>query len=307
MLLTHAGVETDKKFAEKFFPDVDIIVGGHSHIPLFKPLWVNGVAIVQAGSNARWLGKLDISVDIDKDTLTNAYENLIETVMDSSIYDKSAGEKADKMIKEYLPLLNRVIGRLQSDWKASYSKESNLGQFEADAIRIKAGADIAFVNGGGLRKSLPKGDISVNDIWEINPFGNDIQTFTVSGKKLRQMIRNNIKIRLEKQSSGEGAEILEVSGLSYSYDSRIVRLGGEDFLLSFNLGRSEISDEEIYKVAANNFVLSQFKKFFGDAEENIEVRSTGWIDRDLIIEAVEDMKVIHSVLEKRIVDVAIEK
>ncbi|MCI0716887.1 MAG: hypothetical protein L0Y77_11355 [Chlorobi bacterium] len=60
----------------------------------------------------------------------------------------------------------------------------------------------------------------------------------------------------------------------------------------------------VYTIATNNYVISQFNKFFGDVEEKIESRFTGWIDRDLIIEAVKEMKVINSVLEKRIVDVA---
>ena len=307
VLLTHSGVESDKKFAEKFYKDVDIIVGGHSHTPLFKPVRLNGVTIVQAGSYARWLGKLDLKVDVEKDTVISSYVTLIETVMDSAIYDKVAGEKVDKMIEQYLPELNKVIGKLESDWRASYSEESNLGQFEADAFRQKSGADIAFINGGGLRKSLLKGYILIGDIWEINPFGNEVQTFTVSGKTLKQMIKNNIKLRLEKEKTGDRAEILVTSGLNYSYDSRIAGAGGDDFLLSFNLGRSQIEDGSMYTIATNNYIISQFKKFFGEVEEKIEPKQTGWIDRDLIIETVKEMKVINSVLEKRIVDVAKDK
>ncbi|MCI0716888.1 MAG: bifunctional metallophosphatase/5'-nucleotidase [Chlorobi bacterium] len=204
VLLSHAGIETDKKFAEKFYKDVDIIVGGHSHITLFKPLRVNGVAIVHAGSYGRWLGKLDLMVDIENDTIISSFETLIETVMDSTIYDKTATQLVDKMIEKYQPELNTVIGRLESDWKASYSEESNLGQFESDAFRQKTGAEISFLNGGGLRKRLLKGDILIGDIWEINPFGNEVLTFTVSGRTLKRMIKNNIKLRLGKKSRVRG-------------------------------------------------------------------------------------------------------
>ncbi|HEY3251734.1 MAG TPA: 5'-nucleotidase C-terminal domain-containing protein, partial [Ignavibacteria bacterium] len=288
----------------KFYKDVDIIVGGHTHNPLFKPERRNGVVIVQAGSYARWLGKLDLKVDIDKDTITSAFGRLIETVMDSSILDLAAAQKVNKMIEQYMPELNKIIGRLEADWKASFSEESNLGQFEADMFRQKTGADIAFINGGGLRKNLAKGDILVGDIWEINPFGNEVQTFTVSGKTLRQMIKNNIKLRLEKEKTGERLDILETSGLTYSYDSKKALEGSDDFIVSFNLGRSEIQDDVTYAIATNNYVISQFKKFFGEVDEKIEPKETGWIDRDLIIEAVKEQKVIKSVLEKRIVDVS---
>lgn len=304
ILLSHSGLEDDKKFAEKFYKDIDIIVGGHTHNPLFKPERRNGVVIVQAGSYGRWLGKLDLKVDIDNDTLVSSYEMLIETVMDSAIYNRDAAGKVEKMIEQYMPELSQKIGTLETDWKGSFSEESNLGQFEADAFRMKTGADIAFINGGGLRKNLAKGDILVGDIWEINPFGNEVQTFSVTGKTLRQMIKNNIKLRLEKEKTGERLDIIETSGLTYSYDSKKAEEGSEDFILSFNLGRSDIQDDAVYTIATNNYIVSQFKKFFGEADEKIEAKETGWIDRDLIIETVKEQKTIKSVLEKRIVDVS---
>lgn len=304
VLLSHSGLDEDKLIAEKFYADIDIIVGGHSHSTLFKPVRKNGVVIVQAGSYGRNLGKLDLKIDTEKDTVTDAYGMLIETVLDSAIYDKDAAAKVDNMIAEYLPQLSIKIGTLETDWRASYSDESNLGQFEADAFRMKTGADIGFVNGGGLRKSLLKGDILVGDIWEINPFGNEIQTITVSGKTLKQMMKNNIKIRLEKISKGEGAELLHNSGLTYSYDSKKANEGSDDFIVSMNIGRSEVADDQMYTIATNNYVLSQFKKFFGEIPETITPKDTGWNDRDLIIEVVKEMKVINSVVEKRVVDVS---
>ncbi len=304
VLLSHSGLDEDKKLAEKFYADIDIIVGGHSHSTLFKPVRKNGVVIVQAGSYGRNLGKLDLKIDTEKDTVTDSYGALIETVLDSAIYDKNAAEKVDNMIAEYLPQLSVKIGKLEVDWRASYSDESNLGQFEADAFRMKTGADIGFVNGGGLRKSLLKGDILVGDIWEINPFGNEIQTITVSGKTLKQMMKNNIKIRLEKMSKGEGAELLHNSGLTYSYDSKKANEGSDDFIVSMNVGRAEVNDEAMYTIATNNYVISQFKKFFGEISEPITPKDTGWNDRDLIIEVVKEMGVINNAVEKRVVDVS---
>lgn len=302
VLLSHSGLNEDKVFAEKFYPDLDIIVGGHSHTALFKPVNVNGVIIVQAGSYGRDLGKLDLKIDTDKDTVIDSYGVLIETVLDSNIYDKQAAQNVDNMIAQYLPELNTKIGTLKSDWRASYSSESNLGQFEADAFKNQTGADIGFVNGGGLRKSLLKGDILVGDIWEINPFGNDIQTITVSGKILKQMLKNNIKIRLDKIKSGEGAELLHNSGLTYSYDSKKYYEGSDDYLVSANVNGIEINDTQMYTIATNNYVISQFKKFFGEIPEEITPKETGWNDRDLIIETVKEMKVINSVLQNRAVD-----
>jgi len=305
ILLTHEGVDNDKLLAEKYYKDVDIIVGGHSHTPLFQPLIDSGVIIVQAGAYSKYLGRLDIKVDVTKDTVISCYGKLIETFMDSSIYDKAAEQKVEEMVAAYAPQLNRIIGNVETDWRASYGSESNLGQFEADAFRQKCGTDIAFINGGGLRKSLSKGDITVNDIWEINPFGNELYTFSVSGKVLKEMINNNTNIRLESEKQKKGSEILDVSGMTYTYDSR---KAGADVLTSIRVDGADIDDSKNYSIATNNFVTSQFKKFFGEiSDKSIVFRDTGLIDRDVIIEAVEKQKVVKGNLETRIEDVSNER
>lgn len=303
VLLTHAGIFNDSIFASKFYRDVDVIVGGHSHTPLFRPFVVSGVVIVQAGSYARWLGKLDLKIDIEKDTVASYYGQLIETVMDSSVYDKPVQEMVQKMVDKATVELKRVIGKIESDWKASYSEESNLGQFEADVFREAAETDIAFINGGGLRKSMYAGDVTVGDIWEINPFTNTLVTFSVSGKTLKEMLSNAVKIKVEKAKVGESVDILNVSGLTYSYDIRKLD-ADESPIVELKVDGKEVEDNQSYSIATNNYVGSQFLKFFGTLSENISVKDTGMIDRDVIIEAVEKQKVINSVKEDRIVDLS---
>jgi 2',3'-cyclic-nucleotide 2'-phosphodiesterase (5'-nucleotidase family) len=304
VLLTHEGVDNDKLLAEKYYKDVDVIVGGHSHTPLFRPVIDSGVVIVQAGSYSRWIGKLDLKVDTDKDTLIKYYGKLYETVMDSAIYDKAAEEKVENMVASISGDLMKVIGELKSDWKASYNKESNLGQYEADAFKNKTGADIGFINGGGLRKSLSMGAITISDIWEINPFSNEVNTFTVSGKALKQMLANNTRIRLNKTKEGDSGEILDVSGLIYKYDSKQMAIDSNNIMISYEVDGKPVDDNKTYTIVTNNFVVSQFKKFFGEIDEKPEFKNSGYLDRDIIIEAVQNQKVIDSKLEKRIIDIS---
>jgi 5'-nucleotidase / UDP-sugar diphosphatase len=307
VLLTHEGTDNDKLLAEKYYRDVDVIVGGHSHTPLFKPVVDSGVVIVQAGSYSRWFGKLDLKVDVDKDTLVGYYGKLIETVMDSSIYDKAAEEKVEGMIASIGGELMKVIGELKGDWTASYSKESTIGQFQTDAFKSKTGTDIAFINGGGLRKGMPKGNITVGDIWEINPFGNEVHTFSVTGRTLKEMIANNTRIRLRNINQGETGEMLAVSGMTYSYDSRKMATDSNNIVLNIEVNGKPVDDNKVYTISTNNYVTGQFTKFFGDIPEKIEFKNTGLLDRDVIIDAVEKQKIIAPVLEQRIVDVAENK
>ncbi len=94
--------------------------------------------------------------------------------------------------------------------------------------------------------------------------------------------------------------------MTYSYDPRKIETGG-DVLLDMKVNGQPVEDNKMYSVATNNFVTGQFLKFFGDISENISFKDTGAIDRDIIIDAVENQKVINSVEEKRIADVSEEK
>ncbi len=303
IMLTHFGVDRDSIFAVKYHQDVDIIIGGHSHTPIRHPKNINGVLVCQAGAYGRYLGKLDIKVDIEKDTVVFYDGSLIETVFDSLIYDKQAQQIVDKMEEDIKPLLNRVIGTLEVDWH-SKGINCNLGQWEADVFRAKTNSDISFINSGGIRKDVLKGNITVRDIWEVNPFGNTINTFKVSGKLLREMIENHFKKAQEEIEKGENPDFLIFSGLTAVYNSEEMAKKQEGFLKSIKVNGKDIEDDKIYQIATTNYVVSQINKYFGKISEKINAVETNMIDRDVLIEAVEAQKIINNISEERLIDEA---
>jgi 2',3'-cyclic-nucleotide 2'-phosphodiesterase (5'-nucleotidase family) len=304
MLLTHIGVDADKEMAEKFYPDIDVIVGGHSHTPLQKPVIQNGVIIVQAGSLGRYLGKLDLQVDTEKDTVMYYSGELIETILDSAIMDRDAQEEVESMMADIQGELNEVIGNLVVPWERKYGFESNLGQWEADAIRNSIGTNIAFMNSGGLRSDLPHGDITVNDIWTINPFGNTIVTMEVSGKVLIKMLENTLYKNYKEISEEGRTDLIITSGLEIKYDGRKMKDTGSDFIELFLVDGEPLDTEAKYSIATNNYVGQQFEKFFGEVSEKPEINDTNILDRDLFISAVKEQKVINYIRENRVVDIS---
>ncbi|MBS1517143.1 MAG: bifunctional metallophosphatase/5'-nucleotidase [Bacteroidetes bacterium] len=303
ILLTHVGVDNDKMLAKKFYKDVDIIVGGHSHTPLFRPVIQNGVVIVQAGSYGRYLGEMDLRVDRKKDTLVSYKAWLTETVMDSAINDKAAGKIVDNMLKDTEKYLSEVIGKLEVDWKRGNTNESNLGQWETDEVRRKTGTDIALLNSGGIRKDLYAGNITIGDIWEINPFGNTIVKFNVTGKMLKEMFENFIGKGLGKSGDDRSSgDRIIISGIKIDYDSKNGSEG--NYIKRIKVNGDEISDDKYYSVSTNNFVGSQFAKYFGEVSGEIKVEDTGIIDRDLFIEAVKNEKVIRNTADERMTDIS---
>lgn len=308
VLLTHIGLDNDKKLADKFYKDVDIIVGAHSHTALFKPTIKNNVFIVQAGSYARYLGKLDLKIDVSKDTVLSGYGKLIETVLDSSVFDLAAGQKVEGMVNGIQKDLLKVIGTLKKDWFSSYKMESNLGQWQADAMRNKFKTDISVLNAGGIRKSLPKGQITINDMWEINPFGNTVVIIKLSGKAVKEMFKNNLRTYVKEMEELGSSDLSIVSGLKVEYDAKKVLAGDESFIVSIKTADGkDIDDNKIYTISTNNYLGGQFKKYYGDVGEEIILTDTNVIDRDVMIDAVIAQKVIEGAVENRLIDVSKNK
>jgi len=303
ILLTHIGEDEDKKMAAKYYADVDVIVGGHTHSPLKKPVIQNGVIIVQAGSLGRYLGKLDLQVDTEQDTVIFYSGELVETVMDSSIMDMRAQQEVELMMADIEDELGEVIGMLETPWERQAVRESNLGQWEADVFRKAAGTDIGLMNSGGLRADLDAGAITVNDIWTINPFGNTIVTMEVSGKVLKEMLTNAIRKNYLEMKEGTRPDIPVTSGLEIEFDSEKIMTGNEEILIAIKVNGDPLDENKNYTIAMNNYVGEQFEKFFGTISNKPELKDTNMIDRDALIDAVKEQKVINKKRENKVIDI----
>jgi 2',3'-cyclic-nucleotide 2'-phosphodiesterase (5'-nucleotidase family) len=94
--------------------------------------------------------------------------------------------------------------------------ETNLGDLCADAYRAQSGADIAFVNGGGVRVNIEAGDITLNDILKVHPFGNAMCVIEVTGQQILDALEWGVRA-----VPGENGGFLQVSGLTYEIHTYI--------------------------------------------------------------------------------------
>lgn len=115
-----------------------------------------------------------------------------------TIYDPTAVDEAGKPI--------RIVRRM----------ETNLGNFVADAYKERTGADCAFVNGGGVRADIGKGDITVSDIKNVQPFGNIICLLEVTGQQILDAMEWGCKV-----APAESGAFPQISGMSFDLDTSI--------------------------------------------------------------------------------------
>lgn len=284
--LSHMGVEEDSLLALQC-PDLDLIIGGHSHTPLFRPKKVNGIIIAQAGSRGRWLGKLALTVDVAKDTILSSNGELIECRTADIAPDSAVAAKVAQLESLAAAELSEVIGELKSDWKRDSRGESNIGNWIADQLRIHAKADIGVQNSGGIRKELLAGPIAVRDLWEISPFGNTLVTFTVTGATLRSMVQHQLTIN---------DDFCQVSGMKIVYRT----VNGSRVLHNLKVNNQLVKDDAVYTIATNNYVAAQAKKYFGLDLAPEKVQQFTITDREVLIQGVRKQKMVQSVIEGRI-------
>ncbi len=180
--LSHLGVENDEVLA-KTYPQFDLIIGGHSHTTMTKAMMVNNVMIVQTGSGLKNVGITTLHVKKGKIT-----DRSYELVPLASI--KKTDPEVQAMIDAYNSNeeMKRVVGFAETD----FSSKEELGYLMTDAITARMKVDFAFQNGGGIRISeLPKGDILLKDVFRLDPFGNQVVTYTMTYDEVKSLIINS--------------------------------------------------------------------------------------------------------------------
>ena len=198
--LTHIGVLKDIKLAEKT-NDIDLIIGGHSHTALYEPAYgVNErgrkVPIVQAGMHTEYLGRLILDLEKGKPLKIVSYE-LVPVRMPDSKLDSNMTElvkEADDVLEDYYGpnWLGEKVGF--SDLKEGDALGSRKwSYFIADAMKEKAGADIAIHTSEMNGEDYPIGDVtrrkilnSIPRVFDVDQkYGWDIYTTKIKGAWLR--------------------------------------------------------------------------------------------------------------------------
>jgi len=288
ILVSHMGVQKDKSIAKKV-KGLELIIGGHSHTTIFKPIRIGNTLICQAGSNGKYMGKLDLVLDSKGKVLS--YQNkLVETLVDQVKPDTLVKNEIDGMEKNLDINLDEKIGELETPWLRKDEGESNIGDFLADAMREYSKADVAFTNSGGIRKNLRAGPITVRDMWEIAPFSDRLVLIELTGEQLLNVLEKNCR---------KDIDLLQVSGVKYTFAPE--RRYGER-VIDVRVNNEKIMPYKKYKVVINDYILAQSRDFLGIPKEDMKYRFLPDLDRNVFIEQVKKSKQINSRVEGRITE-----
>jgi len=260
IIVSHCGIELDKRLAEAF-PAIDLIIGGHSHTRLTQPVWImhpdnTYTAIVQTGCHGRALGDIDLKFDKEGNILKSETRYRLINITSNMKEDLTLEHYLEKKEKPLLALRDKIVGFSNDTfWNhfATMPGDSAIGDLICDAIaeaETVHGVQITFQNRGGIRGKIERGPISEEMVQEILPFGNKIVCATVSGGALLAI--------LERSSAGPHyGGFLDVHGLRIGYNSE--REPGKRIVYALVQNDTDkwspIQARESYKIAVNDYTF----------------------------------------------------
>ncbi|MFL6468054.1 MAG: bifunctional metallophosphatase/5'-nucleotidase [Pyrinomonadaceae bacterium] len=247
--LTHMFMWEDKKLAS--CGAFDLILGGHEHTLLQSS--ANGTPIFKMTADAREVGKYDLYIDRKTGRLASMDWEVIPV-------NTSVPEDPDfsPVIAKYADLLKQLSVQVGSNSvvldalsRSSRTKETNVGNFIADAYRTSTKADVALVNGGSIRADLTynPGILTKRAVLSILPFNNPIVKIEISGKTLADALEHGVARSAEDAEPGRFPQI---SGMSFKFDAR--KLPGQR-VSDIIVGGKPIDLNRTYTLATSNFLV----------------------------------------------------
>lgn len=254
IVLAHAGAWFDgtiwrgeiMETAKSLVPgSVDLIVSGHSHA--FAKTVQNGIPIIQAGSNGRAVGIVDLIKTLDGSLTFNIRVDTVfadQVCPDTTVLKTLAlyQSRVDSLAKLKITTLKGPLTRLGA--------QHALGNLIADVIRTTASADVAVTNNGGIRADLPAGPVNYGQIYEVLPFGNKIVRIDLPGRILKKVLEHTVS----RQDPW-----CHISGIRVTYAPQ-ASIGNRIKFVEFLDGQL-IHDEDQYTLATSDFLASGAEGF----------------------------------------------
>lgn len=220
--------------------------------------------------------------DLIKNDITTAVETATAALNE---------QLAKVVAKTEVPLA--VYDPANPDVRLIRTVETNLGDLCADAYKDQSGADIAFVNGGGIRVDIAAGDITLNDILKVHPFGNAMCVVEVTGQQVLDALEWGARVY-----PGQNGGFLQVAGISYEIHSYIeptvkedaegmfAGVEGEYRVKNVKVGGEDLDLAKTYTLASHNYMLKQqgdgFAMFKGTKVLQDEVK----LDNQVLIDYI---------------------
>lgn len=290
---------------------IDVVLDGHSHSTLPMELVKNKdgkeVVLSSTGTKLANIGKLTIS----------GGKFTTELITDYTAKDSATDAFVKDIQAKNEDLVNTVVARSSIDLttkhadgtRAVRNRETNLGDLCADAYRIVSGADVAFVNGGGIRADIAAGEITYGQVIKVHPYGNALCVVEATGQEIIDALEWTARNTRGSYSDGKNAigemgGFLQVSGLKYTIDTTVkssakgddkdlfVGVDGEYRVKNVKVLKNgmyvDIDPKGTYTVASHNYMLKDSGDGINMFADNKLLQDSVMLDNEVLITYIKD-------------------
>lgn len=282
--LTHMGTEGvttqwDVQHLIKNTYGIDVVLDGHSHstVPSMKVKNKNGKKITVSSTGTKFsnIGQLVIRKNGSITT------ELIPIDEEHQYEDAETKAYIDQVKAKYDKRLNQVIGKTEVDLttlgangeRAIRNAETNMGDFCTDAVRSVMDADVAIINGGGIRADIAAGDITYKDLVSVFPWNNELCVIEATGQQIKDALELGAKNYPE-----ENGGFMQVSGMKYVIDASVpssVVTDEQTGMFKKVDGTYRVKDIQVWNAAKTKYEPIKLKNTYKLAGINYTLRQNG--------------------------------
>ena len=299
ILLTHIGIESDRQLASLLKPEwgVDLIIGGHSHTILDKPDVINKILIVQAGTSTNQVGRFDITVDDDTNSVIDYQWQLVPITSslvkpDEKLLEFIAGFKKE-VDKKYSAILTKTTTKLTHPQREI---ETSLGNLVADAFAASGECDLMFLGSGSVRTKEFGPVITLNDLTCAFPYNDSLNRFTVTGGQIKKIFNH---IMRPDNRLGEGECYQVNSGVVAVYDNQ------KRQLISLTINGQPVDDFKLYTICLQGYHYHNSSSYLNitdsELQQNGPTKVVSTSAQDVLIEYLRSHQNLQSKIEGRLV------
>lgn len=252
--LAHLGDESTTSSSEilaKNTKGIDVIIDGHSHSTYAEGKMVNGVLIASTGEKTKNLGIIDITFKNDK-IKTKRAGLFTKTASKDIKEDATVAALVKSLSEANKTILEEVVATAPFALEGTRAKvrtgETNLGNMITASLLDISKADVALVNGGGIRTSIDQGPVTKGEVLAVLPFGNTVRVIELKGSDLLAAL----EVGIDQYPTEKGA-FPHIGGMSFTFDSK--KPAGKR-VVSAMVGNAPIDPEKTYKLATNDFLVA---------------------------------------------------
>lgn len=277
---------------------INVFIDGHSHEQIEKTVPNKdgeNVVWAQTGTKLAAIGKLVIDTKTGEITneLVTGYDKQDETV---AAFVKEKNDAFEAELKKVVAKSEVELTTKDAEGnRLVRSGETNLGDLCADAYRVMLGADVAFVNGGGVRADIAAGDITYESIINVHPFGNEACLVETTGQK----ILDALEFSASKYPDENGG-FLQVSGLTYTInagtpssvttndENEFTGVTGDYRVTNVMVGEEPLDVNKTYTLASHNYMLKSGGDGFVMFKTDKLLKDSVMIDNAVLINYIVD-------------------